>query len=121
MGLWIFAESKLELNLCKPGILAGGLDKMFRNQLHTDITFVVSGGDRVSAHKIVLASQSEYFDCLLYGPMKEGQSSEVKLKDTPAEAFRIMLQLMYHGSISTLNLNVSCITCQCSLYQCNFK
>ena len=82
---------------------------MFNQQLHTDVTFLVGeeGQERVSAHRVVLASQSEYFDCLLYGPMKEGQASEITLQDTPAEAFRELVKFMYSGQISSVNTTVS--------------
>ena len=86
---------------------AAGLLKMLNNQLHTDVTFLIEGDQQVRAHRIILASQSEYFDCLLYGPMKEGRASEITLKETPAEAFRELLKFMYSGSVSqSMNLMV---------------
>ena len=87
---------------------AVGLVKMFENQLHTDVTFQV-GGQVVRAHRIILASQSDYFDCLLFGPMKEGRATEITLKETPAEAFRELLKFMYSGSVKSVNLTVSSI------------
>ena len=82
---------------------------MFNQQLHTDVTFLVGeeGQERVSAHRVVLASQSDYFDCLLYGPMKEGHASEITLQDTPVEAFRELVKFMYSGQISSVNTTVS--------------
>lgn len=58
------------------------------------------------AHRIVLASQSEYFECLLYGPMKEGRASEITLEDTPFDAFRELLKYAYSGCISTMTFTV---------------
>ena len=86
--------------------------------MHTDVTFLVGGKQLVHAHRIVLASQSEYFDCLLYGPMKEGRASEITLKETPADAFRELLKFMYSGTVSTVNLTVRN---HCFLYMCSVK
>jgi hypothetical protein len=87
--------------------LASGLSRMFDQQLHTDVTFVVSGSQPVGAHRVVLASQSDYFDCLLYGPMREGRASQISLEDTPAEAFRELLRFIYSGSVSSVDLTTA--------------
>lgn len=105
----------LDLNISQLGSLASGLAKMFDLQLHTDVTFLV-GGQPVGAHRAILASQSEYFDCLLYGPMMEGQSSEITLKETPLEAFRELLRFVYSGSVASVNLTVSSVTVCVVLY-----
>lgn len=81
---------------------------MFDLQLHTDVTFLVEG-QTVGAHRAILASQSEYFDCLLYGPMMEGQFSEITLKETPLKAFRELLRCVYSGSVASVNLTVSSV------------
>ena len=70
------------------------------------MTFLVSGQVPVMAHRAILASQSEYFECLLYGPMKEGRASKITLEDTPAEAFRELLKFVYSGSVGSLNVMV---------------
>ena len=104
---------KLQLNInhvITPGV---GLLKMFESQLHTDVTFQV-GGQRVLAHRLVLASQSDYFDCLLYGPMMEGRASEITLKETPVDAFRELLKFVYSGSVSSMNLTVR-LLCSCRM------
>lgn len=80
---------------------------MFETQLRTDVTFLVNG-QRIGAHRIVLASQSDYFECLLYGPMKEGRATEITLKETPPEAFRELLKFVYSGSVTSVDMTVSC-------------
>ena len=98
----------LELDITHIGRLASGLVKLFDRQLYTDVTFLVSG-QPVGAHRAVLASQSDYFDCLLYGPMIEGRASEITLKETPVEAFRELVRFVYSGSVASINLTVSSV------------
>ena len=99
----------VNLDICHPSTPGVSLLKMFEKQLHTDVTFQVNG-HLVHAHRIVLASQSDYFECLLYGPMKEGRATEITLKETPAEAFRELLKFVYSGSVTSVNLTVSCFS-----------
>ena len=98
----------LELDITHIGRLASRLVKLFDRQLYTDVTFLVSG-QPVGAHRAVLASQSDYFDCLLYGPMIEGRASEITLKETPVEAFRELVRFVYSGSVASINLTVSSV------------
>ena len=58
--------------------------------------FVVDG-ERVPAHKLVLASQSEFFRVMLYGEMKEASQEEVVLSDVPLVPFKKLLQYAYTG------------------------
>ena len=65
-----------------------------------DVVFIV-GTERFPAHKLVLATQSEYFRGLLYGGMKEATRRDITLPEdiiTP-EAFRRILQYAYTGSL----------------------
>jgi hypothetical protein len=100
------SEQSINLDIYHLSTPAVGLLKMFENQLHTDVTFQVSG-QVVCAHRIVLASQSDYFDCLLFGPMKEGRATEITLKETPAEAFRELLKFLYSGSVKSVNVTTA--------------
>ena len=66
----------------------------------TDVVFHI-GGREFPAHKIVLASQSEYFRVLLFGDMKEASMSSVNLPEeiVPAAAFERVLQYSYTRSL----------------------
>jgi len=70
---------------------------------HSDVTFIITenGEDRrIPAHRAILASQSEYFDRLLFGEMKEGhQDVEIPLQDTPLEAFQLLMKYTYCGKM----------------------
>ena len=61
---------------------------------HSDVTFIITAEDgedyHIPAHRVILASQSEYFDKLLFGEMKEAHpDAEIPLQDTPLEAFQL--------------------------------
>ena len=113
--MFISPSKAIDLSIHQPGAPSNGLLKLFSDQSHTDITFLVTG-QPVKAHKPILASQSDYFSALLYGPMREGQASEIVLEDTPVEAFRELLKFVYSGSVATLNVMVSCMY----VYTCTY-
>lgn len=50
--------------------LSKNLSTLCLNPDYSDITLIVEG-QRLHAHKVILASRSEYFRALLYGGMKE--------------------------------------------------
>ena len=64
----------------------------------TDVVFIVDG-ERVPAHKLILASQSEYFRAMLYGEMKEASQEDIPLPDIPLASFKTVLQYAYTGTL----------------------
>ena len=92
---------------CNREALLSSLREMFENELYTDVTFHVGEGLQVRAHRNILASQSTYFQCLLYGDMKEKGESDIVLEDVPADAFRELLRFMYSGSVAYLPLSTA--------------
>ena len=86
------------------------LSQLLRNEKHTDVTFTLTDEDgtchKIPAHRLVLASQSEYFDRMLFGEMREAQPGvEIPLPDTPLEAFQLLLKYAYTGQIKISNAN----------------
>uniref|UniRef100_A0A6B2L260 BTB domain-containing protein n=1 Tax=Arcella intermedia TaxID=1963864 RepID=A0A6B2L260_9EUKA len=59
-----------------------------------DITFVLNGG-KISAHKILLQSQSRFFEAFLGNGMLETNSSEIYLPHVDIEAFAILKEYLY--------------------------
>ena len=64
----------------------------------TDVVFIVDG-ERVPAHKLILASQSEYFRAMLYGEMKEASQEDILLPDRPLASPKTVLQYAYTGTL----------------------
>ena len=74
------------------------LANLFRSQQHSDVTFII-GTHRVPAHRIVLAAQSEYFDRLLFGGMKEAKNEEVEIREVRVTTFECLLKYTYTGRV----------------------
>ena len=111
--LFLIFLADVDLNIFNYDNIPGkGLLLLLEKKKYTDVTFLVEG-HRISAHRCIVASQSDYFDCLLFGSMKEAQSDEVTLEDTPVEAFRVLLSYMYSGVVKTLELLVSPLSDHC--------
>ncbi|XP_052391482.1 BTB/POZ domain-containing protein 9 isoform X1 [Carassius gibelio] len=81
-------------------LLAEQLGSLLAGLQCSDITFLVEN-KRFPAHRVILAARCHYFRALLYGGMKESQPQvEVRLEDTRAEAFGMLLQYLYTGRVS---------------------
>jgi BTB/POZ domain-containing protein 9 len=50
--------------------------------------------------KFSLFERSDYFRALLFGGLKESNLSEIELKDTPLQAFKMLLRYIYTGQVS---------------------
>lgn len=79
--------------------LSGSLSLLYLNEEYSDITLVVEG-QRLPAHKVILAVRSEYFRALFYGGMKESKQTEVVLNDAPLASFKALLKYVYSGHMS---------------------
>ena len=93
-----------------PQELHGALSLIWEEQKFTDVDFLLCG-QVIPAHKAVLAAQSQYFECMLYGSMREASMSEIVLEDVPISAFRKVLQFAYTGS-----LHLEMVTLQVYMY-----
>ena len=63
------------------------------SDLPPDVIFVIEG-ERVRAHKLLLAGVSPVFKGMFYGPMKE-TAEEILVEETTFEAFDTMVKYIY--------------------------
>jgi len=70
---------------------------LYSNKLFTDITFIIEG-QKLQAHKCVLAARCEKFRAMLQDCFKEGQQSEITL-DCKLGPFQAMLEYLYTDNI----------------------
>ncbi|XP_044263423.1 BTB/POZ domain-containing protein 9 [Tribolium madens] len=83
--------------------LSENLSSLCLSHEYADITLVVEG-QKLYAHKVILAARSEYFRALLYGGLKESNQSEIVLPDAPVKAFKILLKYIYSGHMFLMTL-----------------
>ncbi|XP_037419323.1 BTB/POZ and MATH domain-containing protein 2-like [Triticum dicoccoides] len=78
------------------------LHRHFGNLLETmdgaDVTFLV-GGDKFSAHRLVLAARSHVFKAELLGPMKEKHDSLIEIHEMEAHVFKCLLYFIYTDTL----------------------
>ncbi|KAM9476638.1 BTB/POZ domain-containing protein 9 isoform 1-T1 [Clarias gariepinus] len=78
-------------------LLSEQLAALVPDEEYSDVTFLVEE-KRFPAHRVILAARCQYFRALLYGGMRESQpQAEVRLEDTRAEAFSMLLRYLYTG------------------------
>uniref|UniRef100_A0A3F2YWI3 BTB domain-containing protein n=1 Tax=Anopheles epiroticus TaxID=199890 RepID=A0A3F2YWI3_9DIPT len=80
------------------------LGELLSSADYSDVTFVIEE-DRIQAHRVILASRSEYFRALLYGGLEESKQNEVKLT-VESNAFKNLLQYIYTGSLELKDMKL---------------
>ncbi|KAH8267587.1 hypothetical protein KR026_008142 [Drosophila bipectinata] len=79
------------------------MTRLCMNERYSDVEFLVEG-QRLPAHRVVLAARSEYFRALLYGGMSETTQRQIPL-EVPLDPFKVLLRYIYSGTLllSTLD------------------
>lgn len=70
---------------------------MLKSPNNADITFIV-GGERIKAHKDILAARCTYFANMFRSGMKESVADEVEIKEEEPAVFQGLLEFLYSGS-----------------------
>jgi speckle-type POZ protein len=63
-----------------------------------DVTLEVGGGT-FRAHRSILAARSPVFKAELFGPMEEGTSACMRVKDIEQRVFKVLLHFIYTDSL----------------------
>nr|XP_018918256.1 PREDICTED: kelch-like protein 26 [Bemisia tabaci] len=84
------------------GTLLSGLYALRTQGLLLDVT-LLAGGDSFKAHRVVLASCSDYFRAMFTDAMKEARQKEIRLNGVSAAGMRLLLDYAYTSRLS-LNL-----------------
>ncbi|EER95035.1 hypothetical protein BDA96_01G433000 [Sorghum bicolor] len=70
----------------------------------TDVEFIVSGGERFTAHRLVLAARSPVFKAELFGLMKEGTTTDaIQIDDMDAQVFEALLIFIYTDTLPKID------------------
>ncbi|DAZ94813.1 TPA: hypothetical protein N0F65_012840 [Lagenidium giganteum] len=75
------------------------LTEMYERQELTDVVLLVQG-ERLPAHRVVLAAASPFFHALFTSGMRESHASHVELHEMNATALRELLRYMYEGQLA---------------------
>ena len=85
--------------------LSDNLKSLLENPIHSDVTLKVEDS-LFPVHRIILASQSDYFRALLFGGLQESlpETREIELKELRAVPFKAILRYIYCGCIDLSEL-----------------
>ena len=70
--------------------------KLLETSQNSDVTFIVNG-EKIKAHKTILAARSDYFRNMFDADMRENLSNEVEITDADPAVFRALLEHVYAG------------------------
>ncbi|KAJ3647098.1 hypothetical protein Zmor_024639 [Zophobas morio] len=79
--------------------LLGDVASLYLNQKFSDIALLVDG-QKLYAHKVILAVRSEYFEFLLYEDPQDTNQTEITITGVPVDALRTLLKYIYTGTIA---------------------
>lgn len=91
-----FTEKDSDITVL-PTSYQGDFKYLYSQQVFSDVTFIVEG-QKVTAHKCVLAARCEKFRAMLQNSFKEGQQNEISL-DCKLAPFQAMLEYLYTDNI----------------------
>ncbi|KAJ4781572.1 BTB/POZ/MATH-domain protein [Rhynchospora pubera] len=79
------------------GGLCHDIKRLWSRGERFDVTFEVEG-ERISAHRFMLAARSPVFEAELYGPLTEAELTCIKINNMKAKVFRALLRFIYHDN-----------------------
>lgn len=72
----------------------------------SDLTFILDGGERIKAHKAILASRCDVFKTMLSSAMREGLKDEIEIKDTSPEVFKNIINYIYTDEVELHDISM---------------
>ncbi|XP_050435414.1 BTB/POZ domain-containing protein 9-like [Adelges cooleyi] len=79
--------------------MVSDIGNLYLSDSFSDVVLVVDEA-RLPAHRVVLASRSEYFRVSFYGKFKKPNDLEVTISDAPVTLIKIILKYIYTGRIN---------------------
>ncbi|XP_050426645.1 BTB/POZ domain-containing protein 9-like [Adelges cooleyi] len=83
--------------------LVSDIGSLYLSESISDVVLVVDG-ERLPAHRMILASRSDFFRVSFYGNFKENNDLEVTISEAPVTLFKILLKYIYTGRINLSDL-----------------
>lgn len=86
-------------------VVMEAVKKLYNDETTADVHFIFKTGERLPAHKYLLAAASDVFYAMFYGSIKE--KGNVKIDDASAVGFMEFLQFFYFNTIRLTIENIS--------------
>lgn len=86
-------------------LVLSNLESLYLNDEFSDITLVIENSE-IPAHKVILASSSDYFRALLFCGLQESQSAKISLKCSNEQLFKQLLKYVYTGKMNLTEMSV---------------
>ena len=88
-----------------PRRLLDGLNYFRINQIHCDVTIIEeSSHSKHLAHRVVLASVSDYFRPMLSGNYKESRQNEIVISGVEDKALKFIIEFIYTSEINLMKI-----------------
>ena len=94
---------KQQFVVVPPSNMCRDLGGLLKSMDGADMTFNV-GGEKVLAHRSVLAARSSVFKAELLGAMEESYGSTIVIRDMEADVFESLLHFIYTDSLPDLQM-----------------
>ena len=104
------SSDKTETHICDNAYTSDvlkNLDEARKDGTFCDITLLI-GPDKhpIRAHRLILASASEYFKVMFTTGLKEGGQSEVELPKADVLTMKLLIDFIYTGKMTVTNENI---------------
>lgn len=93
------------------------MNSLRRSEQLCDVVLEVANGDRVPAHRVVLASQSAYFRAMFTGEMSESKKRDVAINGLDGPSVTSLIDYAYTATIEISQENVQLILPAASVLQ----
>ncbi|CAN1193175.1 BTB/POZ and MATH domain-containing protein 2 [Linum perenne] len=91
-------DDKLVIRCCVGVVKSQTEGRLLESGKGSDVNFEVDG-ETFSAHKLVLAARSPVFRAQFFGPMKDQNTSSLKVEDVEAPVFKALLHFIYWDAL----------------------
>jgi len=93
--------------------IAKDLLQFFNRKEFSDVMFKLPSSSephqqRLYAHRVILAARCKVFFAMFQNSMLESQMREIEIVDTSADAFRLLIEFLYAGSVRISNTEILC-------------
>jgi hypothetical protein len=93
------------------------MNEFRRDGAFCDVVLATDDGTEFKAHRLVLASASEYFRAMFLIEMKESQLERITIREVDSQSMRILIEFAYTSKTKIDNGNVETILFAASMLQ----